>query len=197
MKVGYARGSTKDQLLLRTMRLPHGPGREARGDYEYERAGVASMFMLFAPLGGWREFDVRDRRTAIDFAHDLHDLSDVHFPEADKITLVPDNLDTHQSSLIVQGVFTCRGQPHRGTIRVALHPNNMSPGSISPNTKPAFFADNASPGASLTRQLWPPRSRRGKQHETTSAQDATGNSRPRTREPSSRNFTHKKTGSNN
>ena len=78
------------------MRLPHGPGREARGDYEYERAGVASMFMLFAPLGGWREVDVRDRRTAIDFAHDLHDLSDVHIPEADKITLVPDNLNTHK-----------------------------------------------------------------------------------------------------
>ena len=69
------------------MCLPHGPGREARGDYEYERAGVASMFMLLVPLGGWREVDVRETRTAIDFAHVLHYLSDVHFPEADKITL--------------------------------------------------------------------------------------------------------------
>ena len=78
--------------------LPHGPGREARVDYEYVRVGVASMIMLFAPLEGWREVDVRDRRTAIDFAHVLRDLSDVHFPEADKVALVQDNLNTHKAS---------------------------------------------------------------------------------------------------
>ena len=51
--------------------------------------------MLFAPLEGWRHVAVRDRRTAIDFAHILKDLADTHFPKADRITLVQDNLNTH------------------------------------------------------------------------------------------------------
>ena len=67
-------------------------------DYEYERSGVVSLFMLFAPLVGWREFSVRDRRTAKDFAYVLRDLSDVHFPEAEKILLVQENLNTHKVS---------------------------------------------------------------------------------------------------
>ena len=60
---------TSRQLIRETrIPLPHGPGREARVDYEYERAGVVNLFMLFAPLEGWREVSVRDRRTAFDYA---------------------------------------------------------------------------------------------------------------------------------
>ena len=76
--------------------IPVKPGREARFDDEYERAGVASLFMLFAPLEGWREVTVCARRTAVDYAHILRELSDVHFPEADRVALVQDNLDTHR-----------------------------------------------------------------------------------------------------
>ena len=72
--------------------MPHGPGREAQVDYEYERAGVVNLFMLIAPLEGWREVSVRDRCTAFDYAHVLHELADVHFPSADKIMLVQDIL---------------------------------------------------------------------------------------------------------
>ena len=87
---------TSKQLIRETrIPLPHGPGREARVDYEYERAGVVNLFMLFAPLEGWREVSVRDRRTAFDYAHVLRELADVHFPSADKIILVQDNLNTH------------------------------------------------------------------------------------------------------
>ncbi len=87
---------TSKQLTFETRTpIPIRPGREARFDYEYERAGVASLFMLFAPLEGWRHVAVRDRRTAIDFAHILKDLADTHFPKADRITLVQDNLNTH------------------------------------------------------------------------------------------------------
>ena len=87
---------TSKQLTRETRTpLPHGPGREARVDYEYERAGVVSLSMLFAPLVGWREVSIRDRRTAKDFAYVLRDLSDVHFPEAEKTLLVHDNLNTH------------------------------------------------------------------------------------------------------
>ena len=87
---------TSKQLTFETRTpIPTRPGREARFDYEYERAGVASMFMLFAPLEGWRHVAVRERRTAIDFAHILKALADTHFPKADRITLVQDNLNTH------------------------------------------------------------------------------------------------------
>ena len=87
---------TSKQLIRETrIPLPHGAGREARVDYEYERAGVVKLFMLFAPLEGWREVSVRDRRTDFDYAHVLRELADVHFPSTDKIILVQDNLNTH------------------------------------------------------------------------------------------------------
>lgn len=75
--------------------IPAAPGRKARHDYEYERNGVANLFMMFAPLEGWRNVKVTDRHAAIDYALALKDLSDVHFPGAAKIVLVQDNLSTH------------------------------------------------------------------------------------------------------
>jgi len=79
---------------------PMQPGRPTRQDYEYERRGTANLFMLFAPLEGWRHVKVTDRRTIVDFAHVLRDLSDVHFPGAEKIVLVMDNLNTHKLSTL-------------------------------------------------------------------------------------------------
>ncbi len=74
------------------------PGRPARRDYEYKRNGTASLFMLFAPLEGWRHVSVSARRAAIDYAHVLKQLSDVHFPKAESILLVQDNLNTHTAA---------------------------------------------------------------------------------------------------
>ena len=88
---------TSKQLIIETRALiPAKPRRKARHDYEYERNGVANLFMVFAPLEGWRHVKVTDRHTAIDYAHTLRDLSDVHFPDAAKIVLVQDNLNTHK-----------------------------------------------------------------------------------------------------
>ncbi len=87
---------TGKQLLAETrVPLPMEPGRPARVDCEYRRNGTANLFMLFAPLEGWRHVKVTERRTAIDYAHILKDLADTHFPKAEKITLVQDNLNTH------------------------------------------------------------------------------------------------------
>jgi DDE superfamily endonuclease len=72
------------------------PGQPARYDYEYERNGTANLFMMFAPLEGWRHVKVTDRHTAVDYADVLKELSDVHFPDAKKIVLVQDNLNTHR-----------------------------------------------------------------------------------------------------
>ncbi len=87
---------TSKQLIAETRTgEPMRPGQPARHDYEYRRNGTANIFMLFAPLEGWRHVEVTDRRTAVDYAKILRDLSDVHFPMAEKILLVQDNLNTH------------------------------------------------------------------------------------------------------
>lgn len=94
---------TSKQLTRETRDpTPARPGCEARFDYAYERAGVASLFMLFAPLEGWRHVAVRDRRTAVDYAHILRDLADIHFPDAAKIMLVQDNLNTHRPASLYE-----------------------------------------------------------------------------------------------
>ena len=87
---------TSKQLIAET-RAPVAmkPGRPSRVDYEYERNGTANLFMMFAALEGWRHVKVTRRRTAIDYAFALKDLSDTHFPDAEKIVLVQDNLNTH------------------------------------------------------------------------------------------------------
>lgn len=94
---------TSKQLTRETRTpLPGKPGRAARFDYEYERAGVASLFMAHAPLEGWRNVAVRARRTAVDYAHVLRDLADTHFPDAEKIVLVQDNLNTHRTASLYE-----------------------------------------------------------------------------------------------
>jgi hypothetical protein len=82
--------------------LPMEPGQPARFDYEYERNGTANLFMMFAPLEGWRHVKVTDRRTAADYARLLKELADVHFPHADKIILVQDNLNTHAKASLYE-----------------------------------------------------------------------------------------------
>ncbi len=71
------------------------PGKPQRFDYEYERNGVSNLFMLSAPLIGWRHVKVTDRHTQIDWAHLIRDLVDQHFP-GKKVILVMDNLNTHK-----------------------------------------------------------------------------------------------------
>lgn len=87
---------TSKQLVAETRTPePMRPGQLARHDYEYKRNGTANIFMLFAPLEGWRQVEITERRTAIDYANILRDLADLHFPKAEKIVLVQDNLNTH------------------------------------------------------------------------------------------------------
>jgi hypothetical protein len=71
------------------------PGRVARYDYEYERRGMVNIFAFFEPKAGWRHLDVTERRTAVDFAHAMRRLADEHYPEAEKVRMVLDNLNTH------------------------------------------------------------------------------------------------------
>lgn len=87
---------TSKQLVSETrISLPAGPGQPQREDYEYERHGVANLFLFCEPLTGWREVQVTERRTRIDWAVAMHELSDRHYPAAERITVVLDNLNTH------------------------------------------------------------------------------------------------------
>ena len=82
--------------------LPMKPGQPARHDYEYERNGTANLFMMFAPLEGRRHIKVTERRTAIDYAYVLKDLSDIHYRDAEQIVLVNDNLNTHKPASLYE-----------------------------------------------------------------------------------------------
>lgn len=91
------------QLLDETREpIPMAQGRAARHDYEYQRGGTANLFMVFAPLEGWRHVKVTDQRTAIDYAHMLKEIADKHFPKAKKIVLVQDNLNTHKPASLYE-----------------------------------------------------------------------------------------------
>ena len=71
------------------------PARVKRRDYEYERGGVVNLFMFLEPLMGRRWVDVTEQRTKVDWAHQIKELVDERYPEAECIVLVMDNLNTH------------------------------------------------------------------------------------------------------
>ena len=74
---------------------PLKPGQAARQDYEYVRHGTANQFVFCEPLSGWRHVEVRSSRTMRDWAYAIQTLVEVHYPNAEKIALVLDNLNTH------------------------------------------------------------------------------------------------------
>lgn len=84
------------QLVSETRQpLPLEPGRTVCYDYEYKREGTANLFLFVQPLMGWRQVNVTARRTRQDFAEQMKLLVDVYLPEAERIRLVVDNLNTH------------------------------------------------------------------------------------------------------
>ena len=94
--------SSKQLIAETRLAIPMKPGRPARCDYEYERHGTANLFMMFAPLEGWRHVKVTDRHTAVDYAHVLKDLADRHFAKAKTIVLVQDNLNIHSKASLYE-----------------------------------------------------------------------------------------------
>jgi uncharacterized small protein (DUF1192 family) len=94
---------TSKQLIGETrLPLPAQPGQPERYDYEYVRNGVANLFMFCAPLHNWRHVKVTERRTKQDWAECMRELVDVHFPEAVRIRLVQDNLNTHDPAALYE-----------------------------------------------------------------------------------------------
>jgi hypothetical protein len=84
------------QLIKETRQpLPAAPGKPEKVDDEYERNGTANIFMFTEPLNGTRHVHVTEHRTAVDWANEIRDLLEVRYPEAARVRLVCDNLNTH------------------------------------------------------------------------------------------------------
>jgi hypothetical protein len=81
---------------------PVAPGKPARVDYEYERKGTCNLFMMCEPLRGWRHVKVTQRRTRKDWALCIKELLDTHYPDAEKVVLVEDNLNTHSGASLYE-----------------------------------------------------------------------------------------------
>ena len=88
--------TSKQHVKETRLPLPSRPGDVEKYDYEYERNGVSNLFMVSAPLIGWRHVDVTDRHTCHDWSLLMRDIVDVHFPEAKRVVVVMDNLNTHK-----------------------------------------------------------------------------------------------------
>ncbi|MBU4398465.1 MAG: IS630 family transposase [Planctomycetes bacterium] len=90
--------------LIKETRVPiaAAPGRPETTDYEYERNGTANLFMMFEPLVGQRHVKVTERRTALDYAHVIRELVDVHYATVEKVVLVQDNLNTHKPASLYE-----------------------------------------------------------------------------------------------
>jgi hypothetical protein len=94
---------TPKQLVAETKTpLPAAPGQVARYDYEYRRNGTRNLFLFFDLDEGWRHIAITDRRTQIDFAHQMKWLADERYPEAAVIRVVLDNLNTHKAASLYE-----------------------------------------------------------------------------------------------
>lgn len=91
------------QLVSETRQpLPAQPGQPQRYDYEYRREGVCNLFIFFEPLRGWRHLKVTQRRTRHDWAWAMKDLVDVYYPDAERIIVLLDNLNTHNGASLYE-----------------------------------------------------------------------------------------------
>ena len=75
--------------------IPLAPGQDAKQDYHYTRQGVQALFMFLDPHRGWRRVSNRDHRTRVDWAIEVRQLLDEDYPQAQKVKLLCDNLNTH------------------------------------------------------------------------------------------------------
>lgn len=94
---------TSKQLIAET-RLPMDaePGQPRRVDYEYERKGVADLFMFFEPLRGWRHVWITPQRRKVEWAWCVRQLLDEHYPQVEHLVLVCDNLNTHTGGALYE-----------------------------------------------------------------------------------------------
>jgi hypothetical protein len=114
--------------LLRDTRpaLPVEPGQAARVDYEYERGGVVNLFLFCEPLAGQRWADATARRTRADWAQQIKELVDVRYPDAERIVLVMDNLNTHSPASLYEAFPPAEAKRLAGKLEIHHTPKHGS-----------------------------------------------------------------------
>lgn len=115
------------QLLSdRVTPLPMQPGQPRRVDDKYDREGTASLFLFYDPISGWRRATARESRTAVDWAQEVRQLLEVDYPDADWITLVCDNLNTHTITSLYKAFDATTAGRLRRRLRLVYTPVNGS-----------------------------------------------------------------------
>lgn len=116
------------QLISETrVPIPTAPGRPQRFDFEYRREGTAVIWMFTEPLAGWRQVNVTDRRTAVDWAHQIKALVDSpRYRDAERITLVCDNLNTHDPASLYAAFDPAEAMRIRNRIELVPTPKHGS-----------------------------------------------------------------------
>lgn len=114
--------------LLGEVRAPHPPrpGQAARHDPEYVRGGVANLFLLTEPLRGWRTVRVSAQRTRLDFAACIKELVDRHYPHAERIVLVLDQLNTHSPASLYAAFPPAEAKRLADKLEIHLTPKHGS-----------------------------------------------------------------------
>jgi len=105
---------------------PEHCGTLRREDYEYDREGTANLFLACEPLRGWRHVAVTPRRTAVDWAHFIRDLVDLHYPDAARIVLVLDNLNTHGPASLYEAFAPAEARRIRERLEIHYTPKHGS-----------------------------------------------------------------------
>ena len=106
--------------------LPMSPGCPRREDHHYERKGVRALFLFFDPLNGWRRVTSRESRTRIDWAEEIRRLLDEDYPHAKRITLVCDNLNTHDIASLYASFDAETARRLARRLRIEYTPRNGS-----------------------------------------------------------------------
>jgi hypothetical protein len=106
--------------------VPTAPGRPLREDYHYDRRGVQAIFMFFDPVRGWRRTSCRDSRTRLDWAQEVRRLLEEDYPNARKVTLVCDNLNTHSIASLYEAFPAAQAGALRRRLELRHTPRNGS-----------------------------------------------------------------------
>lgn len=106
--------------------VPAAPGRPERIDYEYERRGTASLFLFVEALAGWRRLETRSRRTSRDWAREVEALLDEDYPEAEKVILICDNLNTHSVAALYEAFEPEEARRLAGRLEIHYTPKHGS-----------------------------------------------------------------------
>ena len=113
--------TSKQLVAEKRAPIPAKAGRRERFDYEYQRNGTRNLFMTCEPLAGWRHVAVTERRTMTDFAHQMRWLGDAAYPEAERIRVVLDNLNTHRPASLYEAFEAKGSQTGDPTAGVSLY----------------------------------------------------------------------------